>query len=291
MVTRDDYKGSIPPTWCRGCGDYGILTALTRALVEQNIPPHELIVVTGIGCGSKLPQYARMNGFHTLHGRPWPIAQGIKMANLDMRVVLVHGDGDGYGEGLGHFVHAIRRNPHVTELVQNNKIYGLTKGQFSPTSERGKRTSTTPIGSTEHPAQPLALAITHGANFVARGYPGDISHLVWLIGEALQWPGYALVDILQPCVSFNRERAYDYYRERVYKLEDDEAYDPANRTQAWERAQEWGDRIPTGIFYRGEAVPGYESLDPVLASGGPLTKRPLTKLTEAQIGALMAEVS
>jgi 2-oxoglutarate ferredoxin oxidoreductase subunit beta len=291
MVTRDDYKGNIRPTWCTGCGNYGILTALSRALVEHNIPPHELVVVTGIGCGSKLPQYARMNGFQSLHGRPWPIAQGIKLANRDMHVILVHGDGDGYGEGLGHFAHAIRRNPNVTELVQNNKIYGLTKGQFSPTSERGKRTSTTPAGSIEKPVQPLALAITHGANFVARGYPGDIKHLIWLIGEALEWPGYALVDILQPCVTFNRERAYDYYKERVYKLQDDPDYDPANHTLAWERAQEWGDRIPIGIFYRGEPVPGYEGLDPVLKIGGPLTKRPLTKLTGAQIDTLMAEVS
>ena len=291
MVTRDDYKGNIRPTWCTGCGNYGILTALSRALVEHNIPPHELVVVTGIGCGSKLPQYARMNGFQSLHGRPWPIAQGIKLANRDMHVILVHGDGDGYGEGLGHFAHAIRRNPNVTELVQNNKIYGLTKGQFSPTSERGKRTSTTPAGSIEKPVQPLALAITHGANFVARGYPGDIKHLIWLIGEALEWPGYALVDILQPCVTFNRERAYDYYKERVYKLQDDPDYDPANHTLTWERAQEWGDRIPIGIFYRGEPVPGYEGLDPVLKTGGPLTKRPLTKLTGAQIDTLMAEVS
>lgn len=291
MVTRDDYKGNIRPTWCPGCGDYGILTALSRALVEHDIPPHELVVVTGIGCGSKLPQYARMNGFHSLHGRPWPIAQGVKMANRDMHVVLVHGDGDGYGEGLGHFVHAIRRNPNVTELVQNNKIYGLTKGQFSPTSDRGKRASTTPGGSTENPAQPLALAITHGANFVARGYPGEISHLVWLIGEALEWPGYALVDILQPCVSFNRERAYDFYKDRVYKLDEDAGYDPTNRTQAWERAQEWGDRIPIGIFYRGDPVPGYEGLDPVLATGGPLNQRPLAKLTGSQVGALMAEIS
>ena len=290
MVTQDDYKGTIRPTWCRGCGDYGILSALTRALVEHSIAPHELVVVTGIGCGSKLPQYARMNGFHTLHGRPWPVAQGIKLAAHDMHVVIVHGDGDGYGEGLGHFAHAVRRNPKVTELVQNNKIYGLTKGQFSPTSERGKLTSTSPQGSIEYPVQPLALAITHHANFVARGYPGEIKHLTWLIGEALKWPGYALVDILQPCVSFNRERAYDFYKDRVYKLEEDAAYDSSNRAMAWERAQEWGDRIPIGIFYRGDPAPGYETLEPAL-SEGPLNKKPLSRLSEQQIKTLMAEVS
>ncbi len=290
MVTRDDYRIDEKPTWCSGCGDYGILNALTYALVEHAIAPHELMIVTGIGCGSKLPQYMRVNGMHTLHGRPWPVAQGAKLANHAMRVVIVHGDGDGYGEGLGHFVHAVRRNPGITELVQNNLIYGLTKGQFSPTSEKGWKTSTSPEGSTEAPTQPLALAITHGATFVGRGYPGELKHLRWLIGEALEHPGYALVDILQPCVTFNKPRAYDYYGERVYKLEDEEGYDPGNRTAAWERAQEWGDRIPIGVFYRATPGPTFEALDPVLKEGPPLVKRPLEKLTSAQVESLLAEL-
>jgi 2-oxoglutarate/2-oxoacid ferredoxin oxidoreductase subunit beta len=288
MVTRDDYKIDVRPTWCSGCGDYGILNALTYALVEHKIAPHEVMMVTGIGCGSKIHQYMRVNGMHTLHGRPWPIAQGAKLANHDMRVVIVHGDGDGYGEGLGHFVHAVRRNPGVTELVQNNLIYGLTKGQFSPTSEKGWKTSTSPHGSAESPVQPLALALTHGATFVGRGFPGDLKHLRWLIGEALEHPGYALVDILQPCVTFNKPRAYDYYRERAYKLEDEEGYDPGNRTAAWERAQEWGDRIPIGIFYRATPGPTFEALDPVLQEGPPLVKRPLEKLTASQVEGLLA---
>lgn len=288
MVTRDDYKIDEKPTWCTGCGDYGILNALTRALVEHSIAPHEVMIVTGIGCGSKLPQYMRVNGMHTLHGRPWPIAQGAKLANHAMRVVIVHGDGDGYGEGLGHFVHAVRRNPGVTELVQNNLIYGLTKGQFSPTSEKGWKTATSPDGSAEAPVQPLALALTQGATFVGRGYPGEIKHLIWLIGEALEHPGYALVDILQPCVTFNKPRAYDYYRERVYKLDDEPDYDSGNRTAAWERAQEWGDRIPIGIFYRATPGPTFEALDPVLQAGPPLVKRPLEKLAPAQVESLLA---
>lgn len=289
MVTRDDYKIDERPTWCSGCGNYGILNALTRAFVEQGIAPHEVIIVTGIGCGSKLPQYMRVNGMHTLHGRPWPIAQGAKLANHAMRVVMVHGDGDGYGEGLGHFVHAVRRNPGVVELVQNNKIYGLTKGQFSPTSEQGKRTSTSPAGSAELPVEPLALAVTQGATFVGRGYPGDLKHLIWLIGEALQHPGYALVDILQPCVTFNKPRSYDYYRDRVYRLQDEEGYDVTNRSAAWERAQEWGDRIPLGIFYRVTPGPTFDAQEPVLKEGPPLVKRPLRKLEPEQIAALLAE--
>lgn len=290
MVTHDDYKIDVRPTWCTGCGDYGILNALTHALVEHSIAPHDLTIVTGIGCGSKLPQYMQVNGMHTLHGRPWPIAQGAKLANHAMRVIILHGDGDGYGEGLGHFVHAVRRNPGITELVQNNLIYGLTKGQFSPTSEKGWKTSTSPDGSTETPVQPLALALTHGATFVGRGYPVEIKHLIWLIGEALEHPGYAMVDILQPCVTFNKQRAYEYYSERIYKLDDEPDYDPSNRTVAWERAQEWGDRIPIGIFYRATPGPTFEALDPVLKEGPPLVKRPLEKLSPTQVESLLTRL-
>jgi 2-oxoglutarate ferredoxin oxidoreductase subunit beta len=291
MVSLADYRNDTRPTWCRGCGDYGILNCVTRALAEHDVAPHEALVVTGIGCGSKLPHYAKMTGFHTLHGRPSPIAQGAKLANHGMKVIVIHGDGDGYGEGLGHFAHVTRRNPNVTELVQNNKIYGLTKGQYSPTSDRGKHTPTSPAGSLEWPVQPLALAITHGAGFVARGFPGELKHLIWLIGEALEFPGYALVDILQPCVTFNTERAYDFYNDRVYKLEDEEGYDPTDRVAAWQRAQEWGERIPLGIFYRDpQPRPSYEEMLAALKEG-PLVDQHLGPLSQEQIDALMREVS
>ncbi len=286
MVTRADYRIDERPTWCRGCGDYGILNALSRALVEQGIAPHETIVVTGIGCGSKLPQYMRVNGMHTLHGRPMPIAQGARLANHDMHVIVVHGDGDGYGEGLGHFAHGVRRNPRLTELVQNNKIYGLTKGQYSPTSAQGWRTSTSPRGSAEQKVEPLALAITQGATFVARGYPGKLDHLIWLIGEALNYPGYALIDILQPCVTFNPKRSYDYYNPRVYALEDESDYDPTDRTAAWLQAQAWGERIPIGIFYRVDPEPSLETYEPALEAG-PLVKQPLKPLNTEQITTLL----
>ncbi|MDF1515836.1 MAG: 2-oxoacid:ferredoxin oxidoreductase subunit beta [Anaerolineae bacterium] len=290
MVTEKDFDNDIRPTWCTGCGNFGILNAVKRAFAEVGIAPHEAMIVTGIGCGSKLPHYMQVNGIQGLHGRPMPVAQGVKFAAHHMHVVVIHGDGDGYGEGLGHFAHAVRRNPNITELVQNNKIYGLTKGQYSPTSERGKVRSTTPQGSIEHPVQPLALAITHNAQFVARGYPGELKHLINLIAEALTWPGYALVDILQPCVTFNGERSYNYYRERAYKLEEDESYDASNRTMAWERAQEWGERIPIGVFYRGKPTPGYELLEPALEAGV-LNQQALTTLTEMQRNSLLVEIS
>ncbi len=291
MVSRSDYKGTERPTWCPGCGNYGILNALTRALVEQEFAPHEVLVVTGIGCGSKLPHYTKINGFHSLHGRPVPLAEGARLANHEFTVITVHGDGDGYGEGLGHLIHALRRNLNLVDIIQNNKIYGLTKGQYSPTSDPGKRTSTSPEGALDAPVQPLALAITNGATFVARGYPGQLKHLIWLMGEALQHQGYALLDILQPCVTFNPERAYDFYNDRVYKLADEEGYDPTDRTAAWERAQQWGERIPIGIFYQETDQPTYEDGVPTLKEGPPLVKRPLTKLSDDQRAALLGEIS
>jgi len=248
MVTRADFQGKERPTWCTGCGNHAILNAIKMALAEHDIAPHEIFIVTGIGCGSKLPHYMKVTGLHTLHGRALPVATGARLANHGLRVMTVHGDGDGYGMGLGHMLHAIRRNVNFVDVVQNNRIYGLTKGQYSPTSEPGKRTPTSPSGSIDRPVEPLPLAITMGATFVARGYSNELKHLAWLIGEALEHPGYALVDVLQPCVSFNRSYAYDFYNERVYKLEDEPEYDATDRTAAWEKGFEWGDRIPIGIF-------------------------------------------
>jgi 2-oxoglutarate ferredoxin oxidoreductase subunit beta len=259
------------------------------ALVKHNIAPHEILIVTGIGCGSKLPHYMRVTGYHTLHGRTLAVATGARLSNHGLRIMTVHGDGDAYNEGLSHFIHAVRRNVRIVDVVQDNRIYGLTKGQYSPTSERGKQTPTSPEGSIDWPVQPLALAITTGATFVARGYPGEIRHLAWLIGEALEHPGYALIDVLQPCVTFNRSYAYDYYRERVYKLEEEPGYDPSDRTAAWEKALEWGDRIPIGILYRGESIPTYEEQIPALAAG-PLVQQPLKTLRSSQIEALRAEI-
>ena len=274
MVTRKDFDGTERPTWCRGCGNHGILNAIKMALAEHNVAPHQILIVTGIGCGSKLPHYMKVNGYHTLHGRTMAVATGARLANHGLRVMTVHGDGDGYGEGLSHFLNAARRNLNIVDVVQDNRIYGLTKGQYSPTSERGKRTPTSPEGSIDGPVQPLALAITAGATFVSRGYSGELKHLAWLIGEALEYPGYALVDVLQPCVTFNRSTAYDFYKERVYKLEDEPGYDPTDRTAAWEKAHEWDGRIPIGIVYRGDPMPTYEEQVPALKAG-PLVQQPL----------------
>ena len=287
MVSRQDFQSPEAPTWCKGCGNYGVMNALKMALAEQGIAPHQVVICSGIGCGSKLPHYMKVNGFHSLHGRVLPLATGARLANHRMPIVAVHGDGDGYGMGLGHFAHAARRNIGIVDVVQNNRVYGLTRGQYSPTSDRGMRTPTSPEGAIETPVPPLALAITMGATFVARGYAGRLRHLVWILGQALQHRGYALVDVLQPCVTFNRPSAYDFYNPRVYLLEETE-HDIGDREVAWKRALEWGERIPLGIVYRTEDVPAYE--EQVLAlEAGPLTKQPLAKLEPDQVEELIAE--
>ena len=289
MLTRKDFAGRERPTWCPGCGNYGILTAVKMALAERGIAPHQLFMVTGIGCGSKLPHYMKITGYHTLHGRALAVATGARLANHRLRVMTVHGDGDGYAEGMSHFIHAVRRNVRIVDLVQDNRIYGLTRGQYSPTSEQGKRTPTSPEGSIDRPVNPLALALAAGATFVARGYAGEPKHLAWLIGEALEHPGYALLDVLQPCVVWNRGYAYDFYNERVYKLEEERGYDPTDRAAAWEKAHEWGERIPIGILYRGEPIPTYEEQVPALRAG-PLVERPLERLRPEQVEALRVEI-
>jgi 2-oxoglutarate ferredoxin oxidoreductase subunit beta len=288
MVTRKDFDSPVPPTWCKGCGDFGILNAVKMALAEQDLAPHQVVIFTGIGCGSKLPHYMKVTGFHTIHGRALAVATGARLANHGIKIMAVHGDGDGYGMGLGHMLHAIRRNIGLVDIVQNNRVYGLTRGQYSPTSDPGMRTPTSPEGAIDRPVPPLALAITSGATFVARGYPGKLRHLVWLIGEALQHSGYALVDVLQPCVTWNRASSYGFYNPRVYKLEETD-HDPTDKTTAWELAYEWGERIPIGIFYREEGVPTYEEQVPALKAG-PLVKQPLEKLRPEQVEALRAEV-
>ena len=287
MVSRQDFESPEPATWCKGCGDYGIMYAIRMALAEQEIAPHQIVIYSGIGCGGKLPHYMHVNGFHGLHGRALPAATGARLANPDMPILVVHGDGDGYGMGLGHFCHAIRRNVNLVDLVQNNRVYGLTRGQYSPTSDQGMETSTSPEGAIERPVPPLALALAMGATFVARGYVAEMQHLVWLIGEALHHRGYALLDVLQPCVTYNRPSSYGFYTPRVYKLQETE-HDTSDKAAAMQLTSEWEGRIPLGIFYRTEAVPTYEGQEPALELGSPV-KRPLVKLQPEQIEALLAE--
>jgi 2-oxoglutarate ferredoxin oxidoreductase subunit beta len=281
MVTVSDYAG-LKPAWCPGCGNFGILNALNRALIEMEIEPHRVLLVSGIGQAGKLPHYTRGNVFNSLHGRPIPPAIGAKIANSELIVIAVSGDGDAYGEGGNHFLHAARRNHDITYLVHNNQVYGLTKGQASPTSDIGFITKTTPYGAAS-PINPIALAIVSGASFVGRGFAGDIDHLSNLIKKGITHRGFALIDILQPCVSFNHKNTFQWYRERVYNLED-EKHDPSDKKAALEKALIWGEEIPIGIIYE-ENLPVYEDQLPAL-SEGPLVKQ---KIDSRRVEKLLAE--
>lgn len=270
MVEISDYVG-LKPAWCPGCGNFGILKALNKSLVELGIAPHRVLLVSGIGQAGKLPHYTKSNVFNALHGRTLPVAIGAKIANPELVVIAVGGDGDGYGEGGNHFIHAARRNHDITYLVHNNQVYGLTKGQASPTSDLSFVTKTTPYGAVS-PVNPVALAIVSGASFVARSFAGDIDHLSSLIKEAIPHRGFSLIDILQPCVVFNHKNTFQWYRERVYKLEEN-GYNPGDKMAAFEKAQEWGNKIPIGVIYRVEKST-YEEQIPALKRG-PLVQREL----------------
>src|SRR5262245_35546505 len=269
-----EYKPEIPPDWCPGCGDFGVLNALFQACAEIDLPPRDLLVVSGIGCSSNLPGFIRAYGVHSLHGRALPFATGAKLANHAMTVIATGGDGVGYGIGLNHFIQAMRRNIDVTYIVMNNEIYGLTTGQVSPTSETGMKTKTTPHGNLEGMLNPMALALASGCGYIARGYSGQPKHLMKLYVDGIRHPGFALIDVFSPCVTFNKVQTYDWFRQRIYKLEDTD-HDSANFPGAMEKALEWGEKIPIGVFYRNpNPPPSLDAQDPGLQSGV-LVRQPL----------------
>ena len=253
------------PAWCPGCGNFGILKVFDRAIAAAGIDRNRLVLVSGIGQAAKLPHYTRANVFNGLHGRALPAATGIKLANHDLEVVVTSGDGDMYGEGGNHFLHTLRRNIGLKMFVHNNQVYGLTKGQASPTSDEGFVTKVQTHGVILRPVMPLALAIVEDCSFVARSFVGDMEHLEAMMTAALKHKGgTALLDILQPCVSFNKVNTWQWYRDRVRPI--DESHDPFDRTKAMELALKWGDEIPIGIVYRSNR-PSFESRLPALEKG------------------------
>lgn len=267
-----DFKGKVDPDWCPGCGDFGVLAALKAALAELQIAPHEAIVISGIGCSSNLPGFINTYGMHTLHGRALAVATGVKLANHHLHVIVTGGDGDGFGIGGNHFLHTMRRNVDLLYVTMDNQIYGLTTGQCSPTSRVGMKTKSTPFGNVEGPINPIALALAGGATFVARGFSGDPKHLTELMKQGIQHKGFAFIDVFSPCVTYNHDNTYPWFRQRVKKLETDSSYDPTNWSMAMEKAQLWGDEIPIGKFYVRTDLPPLHELEPVLESG-PLAQR------------------
>ena len=266
----ETFKGPIDPDWCPGCGDYGVLKALQTAVARLGIAPQDLLVVSGIGCSSNLPGFVHAYGIHSLHGRAMAVATGAHLANTDLKVVVTGGDGDGYGIGIGHFIHAMRRNLDITYIVMDNQIYGLTTGQTSPTTTPGHKTKSTQTGNTELPLNPLALAITAGATYVARGFTGEQKQLADLIAGGIAHKGFALIDVFSPCVTFNKVNTYGFFKDRIYKLED-ENWDTSNFMKALEKGFEWGEGIPLGLFYERHQST-YENTEPVLKKG-PLVKQ------------------
>jgi 2-oxoglutarate ferredoxin oxidoreductase subunit beta len=281
-LTLEDYKTDIHNDWCPGCGDFGILQSVQIALFELGIPRHKAVIFSGIGCSGKTPHYVNVYGIHTLHGRAVPFAVGAKLANPDLNVIVVGGDGDGLGIGVGHFVSTGRRNVNLTYIVFNNAVYGLTKGQASPTLKLGVKTKSLPKPNINDAVNPIALALVSGYTFIARGYAYDVKHLKEIIKKAILHKGLAFIDVLQPCPTYNDINTKDWYSgkdridpktgkpmPRIYKLED-VGYDPyvhnlddgdeLNRKwiQVIEKSLEWGDRIPIGIFYINERISSYE---------------------------------
>ncbi|HUK81042.1 MAG TPA: 2-oxoacid:ferredoxin oxidoreductase subunit beta [Verrucomicrobiae bacterium] len=273
-LTAKDYKGKVDPDWCPGCGDFGVLAALQTALAELGLRPHEVVTISGIGCSSNLPGFIGTYGMHTLHGRAVAVASGVQLANHTLKVICTGGDGDGYGIGGNHFIHCMRRNYDLTYIVMNNQIYGLTTGQCSPTSAKGMKTKSTPFGNVENPINPIALAIAGGATYVARGFSGNQKQLVELIKGGIQHRGFALIDVFSPCVTYNKDNTYQWFRPRV-KLLEEVGHDPADFHAAMDRAYEWGDEIPIGLFWKRADLPALDQLEPVLEQGGPLAHRPL----------------
>jgi 2-oxoglutarate ferredoxin oxidoreductase subunit beta len=266
-------EGDVHPDWCPGCGDFGVLKSLKEAIVQLRIEPHNVLIVSGIGCSSNLPGFVRTYGVHSLHGRSLPVATGAALANHELHVIAVGGDGDGYGIGVGHFLHAMRRNLNLTYVVMDNEIYGLTTGQTSPTTTEGHRTKSTPRGNVEKPIQPLALAVATGATYVARAFSAEQKHMTQILTDAIRHRGFSLVDVFSPCVTFNKLNTYAWFRDRVYKVEEEDGYDATDFRAALEKSFEFGERIPIGCLYRARKAT-YEDTEPLLARG-PLVDQPV----------------
>ncbi len=284
-----DYQSDFKPTWCPGCGNFAQWRAIRQALVELEIPPEEVVLVSGIGCSSHMPNFLNVYGLQTVHGRGIPVATGIRLANPELTVLVYGGDGDIYGIGGNHFLHSCRRNVDIITIVSNNFVYGLTTGQASATTPIGTVTRTTPRGSIENPINPIAVAIASGATFVARGFSGDMTQLTNIIKAAIDHRGFAFVDVFSPCITFNKKQTFAYFRDKVMKVEDfghdkedfHAAMDLANRRIL-------RNKLPTGIFYQIENTTTYEERDFALNQGIIPAKTDL-ELSDDQINAITEE--
>lgn len=272
MATVKDFRNDVRPNWCPGCGDFSVQASIQRALAAMGKEPHEVALISGIGCSGRISGYVNTYGLHGVHGRALPTAQGVKLANRDLTVLAAGGDGDGFGIGLNHFMHAVRRNIDITYIVMDNQIYGLTKGQTSPTSAHGFKAKTTPTGNIDNALVPSQIALAAGIGFLAQGFSSDVNQLVSLIEQAVNHKGFALVNVFSPCVTYNKINTYDFFRENVYNLDQDENYNPLDRALAMQTVIEHNG-LCTGLIYKDESrmqyqdqLPGYSKTPVVKAN-------------------------
>lgn len=286
MATFKDFRNSVKPNWCPGCGDFSVQAAIQKAAANLGLEPEEVALITGIGCSGRLSGYINSYGVHGIHGRALPLAQGVKMANKDLTVIASGGDGDGYAIGMGHTIHALRRNMNITYIVMDNQIYGLTKGQTSPSSAVGFVTKSTPKGNIEKNVAPLELALSSGATFVAQGFSSDIKALTKLIEDAINHDGFSFVNVFSPCVTYNKVNTYDWFKEHLTSIEDIENYDPTDKQLVMKTVLEH-ESLVKGIVYQDTTTPSYESQIEELDESA-LTKRDI-HLSEQEFNDLTAQ--
>ena len=286
MATFKDFRNNVKPNWCPGCGDFSVQAAIQRAAANVGLEPDQLAVISGIGCSGRISGYIQSYGFHSIHGRSLPIAQGVKMANRELTVLASGGDGDGFAIGMGHTVHAIRRNIDITYIVMDNQIYGLTKGQTSPRSSAGFKTKSTPGGSIEQAISPMEMALSVGATFVAQSFSSDLKDLTALIEAGIRHKGFSLINVFSPCVTYNKVNTYDWFKENLTKLSTIEGYNPANKEEAMQTLMQHQGLV-TGLIYQNAAQPSYQELIQGY-SENPLSSADL-KLTQEHFDKLTAE--
>ncbi|GEQ04987.1 2-oxoacid:ferredoxin oxidoreductase subunit beta [Staphylococcus gallinarum] len=258
MATFKDFRNNVKPNWCPGCGDFSVQAAIQKAAANVGLEPEEVAIITGIGCSGRLSGYINSYGVHGIHGRALPLAQGVKMANKDLTVIASGGDGDGYAIGMGHTIHALRRNMNMTYIVMDNQIYGLTKGQTSPSSAQGFVTKSTPKGNIEQNVAPLELALSSGATFVAQGFSSDIKALTKMIEDAINHDGFSFVNVFSPCVTYNKVNTYDWFKENLTDIADIDGYDFTDKTMATQKVLEYNSLVK-GIVYQDTDTPSFES--------------------------------
>ncbi|PWA11969.1 2-oxoacid ferredoxin oxidoreductase [Pueribacillus theae] len=286
MATFKDFRNNVKPNWCPGCGDFSVQVAIQRAAANIGLEPDDLTVVSGIGCSGRISGYINSYGFHGVHGRVLPIAQGVKMGNRDLTVIAAGGDGDGFAIGMGHTIHAIRRNIDLTYIVMDNQIYGLTKGQTSPRSDVGFKTKSTPKGSIEPNLSIMEMALTAGASFVAQSFSTDLKELISIIEQGIQHKGFSFINVFSPCVTYNKVNTYDWFKENLVDLNEIEKYDTENRIMAMKTVME-NNGLVKGLIYQDKQKPSYQELA-YGYSEIPLNHFKL-KLKEDKFNELMAE--